>query len=393
LSRTLGRLPSTLDANPWAARVAARRAAGGTLLDLTISNPTQVGLTLAGPETLSALAHPRAAEDRPDPRGLPSAREAVAAYYGARGTPVDASAIVLTSGTSESYAHLFRLLADPGDVVVVPAPGYPLIEPIARLEGLDVASYRLRWDGAWHLDLGSLDQALDEAGARARALVVIEPHHPTGSCLSPQDRDALESRLVARGVALISDEVFADFPWPPRVEGFTGWLGTRRVPTFVLGGLSKCCGLPQMKLGWIALAGPPEVLIASLERLEWIADLFLTVGGPVQHALPSLLDRRGSFQERVRERLRANRASLSAFMSAHPEVESLGGEGGWSVVLRLPSAMVDDWALALLERDVIVHPGHFYDLEHEGAIVLSLIPTTKTFVAGIQGIGEVLSAF
>lgn len=392
MSRALRRFPPTLEANPWARRVTTRRAAGDALIDLTVSNPTRVGLTLASTETLQTLTDPKGFDDRPEPRGLSGAREAVASYYADRGTRVDRDAIVLTSGTSESYAHLFRLLAEPRDVVLVPSPGYPLIEPIAQLEGLEVHHYRLAWDGAWHLDLGALDKALEMAGARAKAVVVIEPNHPTGTCLSSEEREALEARLESRGLALISDEVFADFPWPPRREGFAGWLGDRRVPTFVLGGLSKCCGLPQLKLGWIALAGPRAHVAPLLDRLEWIADLFLTVNAPAQHALPSLLEGRAPYQSRVRERLAVNLAALADFARQHPEAATLGGEGGWSVVIRLPSAPVNDWALALLERDVIVHPGHFYDLEQDGAIVVSLIPEPATFKAGIQRIAEILSA-
>jgi aspartate/methionine/tyrosine aminotransferase len=386
------RLPPSLESNPWAERLAALRAAGHELVDLTVANPTRAGLTLASPETLAALTDARAAEDRPDPRGLPRAREAVAGYLGARGTRVDPGHVVLTSGTSESYAHLFRLLADPGDVVLAPAPSYPLIEPIARLEGLEVVWYRLGWDGAWHLDLGALDRALDDVGERARALVTIEPNHPTGTCLASEERLALEDRLAARGLSLIADEVFGDFPCPPRSEPFAGWLGARRVPTFVLGGLSKTCGLPQLKLGWIAAAGPEPETGARLEGLEWIADLFLTVSAPVQHAAAALLAARGPYQERVRARLAANLGALAEFVRAHPEASTRAGEGGWTAIVDLPAAREDDWSLALLERSVVVHPSHFYDLDSRGAIVLSLIPDPERFRAGLERIGAALAS-
>ena len=369
--------------------MADRRAAGHVLLDLTASNPTRVGLSGATPELLMKLADPQGVEDRPDPRGLASAREAVAAYYAARGTPIDAADAVLTTGTSESYAHLFRLLTDPGDAVLVPSPSYPLVEPIAELEGVEAIRYRLAWDGAWHLDLASLDQALQVAGARARVAVVIEPNHPTGTCLTMPEREALERRLEERGMALISDEVFADFPWPPRTEPFPGWLGPRRVPTFVLGGLSKCCGMPQLKLGWIIHSGPDSA--RWLEGLEWIADLFLSVATPVQLALPALLEARHSYQARVRERLATNLATLAEFVGGRPETSVLTGEGGWGAVLRLPARELD-WSLALLERDVIVHPGHFYELESEGCVVVSLICEVATLRAGLGRVAEALTA-
>jgi alanine-synthesizing transaminase len=391
LSAAARRLPS-FESNPWAERIEALRAAGRDLVDLTLANPTRAGLTQADPETLEALTDARAAEDRPDPRGLPRARAAIAAYLAERGTPIEAERLVLTSGTSESYAHLFRLLGDPGDVVLAPAPSYPLIEPIARLEGLEVVWYRLGWDGAWHLDLGALDRALAEAGARARALVTIEPSHPTGACLDREEQAALEERLAARGIALIADEVFGDFPWPPRREPFTGWLGARRVPTFVLGGLSKCRGLPQMKLGWIAVAGPEPATRDLREGLEWIADLFLSVGAPVQHAAASLLASRGPYQERVRTRLAANLTELDAFVREHPRVSTRPGAGGWAAILDLPAAREEDWSLALLECSVIVHPGHFYDLEARGTVVLSLIPERARFREGLERIGAGLAA-
>jgi hypothetical protein len=385
------RLPSSLATNPWADRIAQRRAQGRELIDLTVSNPTLVGLSAATPEILQTLADPRAAVDRPDPRGLASAREAVASSYAPRGVTIDPDQVVLTTGTSESYAHLFRLLTNPGDVVLIPAPSYPLIEPIARLEGLEVVSYRLAWDGAWHLDLGALDGALDQAGERARALVTIEPNHPTGTCLSATEREALEARLEARALALISDEVFAEFPWAPRTASFESWLGPRRVPTFALGGLSKSCGLPQLKLGWIAASGPDATAGPLLEGLEHIADLFLTVGAPVQHALPSLIQGRAAYQARVRARIEENRQALAAFTREHREAATLDGQGGWTSILRLPDALVDDWSLVLLERDVVVHPGHFYDLEPRGAVVVSLIPDAAAFRAGLGRIGEVLA--
>ena len=382
-------IPRGVAPNAWAARIAERRAAGCPLLDLTIANPTRVGLSGASQEVLAALDDRAAREDHPDPRGLPRARAAVSAYYRERGTPVDADAIVLTTGTSESYAHLFRLLADPGEAVLVPTPSYPLVEPIARLESLEVVPYRLAWDGAWHLDVASLDEALARAGDRARAVIVVEPNHPTGTCLSASEREALETRLEARGLALISDEVFGDFPWPPRAAVFPGWLGERRAPTFVLGGLSKACGLPQLKVGWVALAGPGRA--ATIEGLEWIADLFLTVSGPAQHALPHWLAGRAAYQRRVRERIARNRESLTRFVARHPEASLLGGEGGWAQVLRLP-ARDSDPSLALLERDVIVHPGHFYELDREGCVVLSLIVEIATMEHGLARIAESLTA-
>lgn len=386
------RLPETLEPNAWSRRLAERRAAEAPLLDLTETNPTRVGL--GGEDAwLQALADPRAARYDPNPRGLSSARAAVAAYYAARGAEVGVGPedIVLTSGTSESYAHLFRLLADPGDAVLVPAPSYPLFEPIAALEGVRVATYRLAYDGAWHLDLASAEAAFERAGT-IRAAVVVQPNHPTGSCLGAEEVAALEGLCERHGAALISDQVFSDFPRPPRGAPLPTLLGARRVPTFVLGGLSKCCGLPQLKLGWIAAAGPEPARRELLSGLEWIADLFLSVGTPVQVALPRLLEVRHEFQARVRERIASNLAALAELALARPEVGVLPADGGWAAILRLPARRTgEEWALALLDRDVVAHPGHFYDLEGEAHLVLSLMPEPGVLRRGLERLADLLT--
>ena len=384
------RLPDSLEPNEWARGVASARAAGRALVDLTETNPTHVGLAQWTPELQRALAHARAQRYEPDARGDLAARDAIARYHAERGAATTPENVVLTSGASESYAHLFRLLADPGDVVLVPAPSYPLFEPIAALESVRLESYRIAWDGAWHLDLGSVDAALAAAGKRARALIVVEPNHPTGSSLAVSERDALEERLAARGMALVSDEVFADFPWPPRQEALTGLLGERRVPTFVLGGISKCCGLPQLKLGWIVVAGPDRTRGTLIAGLEWIGDLFLSVGTPTQLALPELLATRHAYQEQVRQRLAANLDALEQWRRARPEIDWLRGSAGWSAVLRLPAPRAAAWEHARLDRDVIVHPGHFYGIEASDTLVLSLIPEVTVFRAGLARIGGVL---
>src|SRR5438132_7773028 len=211
------RIPPALEPNAWTRRLGERRAAGADLLDLTEMNPTRLGLTdgAAAARCLQrTLDDPRAGGYEPEPRGMLSAREAVASYYAARGTPVGADHIVLTSGTSESYAHLFRLLADPGDTVLVPSPSYPLFEPIASVTGLKVASYRLAYDGAWHLDVDSLEAAFRGAASPVRAVVMVQPNHPTGSWLEAAEVLALEERCSEDGAASVADEGFLDFAWP-----------------------------------------------------------------------------------------------------------------------------------------------------------------------------------
>lgn len=383
------RLPRDELPNAWSRALDAARAAGTLRSDLTESNTTRVGLSGLTAGALEALADPRAGVYAPDPRGIETARAAVCGYYADRGVALSPDNVVLTAGTSEAYAHLFRMLADAGEKVLIPAPGYPLFEPLAALESVRLERYRLAWDGRWHLDLGSLERVI----ADARAMILVQPGHPTGTCLSPEDLAAAEALCERHGVALISDEVFGDFCWGGAHATLPSLLDApRRVPTFVLSGLSKSCGLPQLKLGWIALAGPQGARAEARRGLEWISDLFLTVATPVQLALPRLLTERHAFQGRMRERLAVNRVRLRAGIARRTELDLIAAEGGWVAVLRVPERRSEEnWALELLRRGVAVHPGHFYDLEGGCFLVLSLIVEPEVFDRGMDGI-EALAA-
>ena len=388
------RVPHAPAPNAWARLLDQRRHAGASLIDLTESNPTRVGLSGAGGAELAALADLRGARYEPDPRGSRAAREAVAALYAERGIEVTPDRVVLVASTSEAYAHLFRLLADPGEEVLAPRPSYPLFEPLAAAEGVEIRPYRLAHDGRWHLDAHGLERAF---GPRTRAAIVVQPNHPTGSCLDPAEVALLESLCERHAAGLISDEVFGDHAWPaaggvvPEPRALPSLIGPRRVPTFALGGLSKTCGMPQLKLGWIVLAGPREACEHALAGLEWIADLFLSVSTPVELALPRLLAARHGFQARVRERLRANLAALDDCARRRPELSRLHAVGGWSATLRLPARRdEEEWALELLRRDVIVHPGHFYDFESGPHLVLSLIVEPEVFARGLERLEALL---
>ena len=380
------RVPHDLEPNAWARLLEERRAEGAALLDLTETNPTCVGLGGAGPAELAALARAEGTRYEPDPRGRPAAREAVAGYYLERGAAVPPGDIVLTASTSESYTHLFRLLADPGGGFLVPSPSYPLFEPLAALEGVSLRPYRLAYDGAWHLDAQSLEEAFADD---VRGAVVVQPNHPTGSCLDESERVLLETLCERHGAAIIADEVFLDFPRPGRGAPPESLAGEARVPTFVLSGLSKVCGMPQLKLGWIVVGGSGAAREEALRGLEWIADLFLSVSTPVQVALPELLAAGAAFRRRARERSAANLARLDGLVTRRPELGVLAAQGGWAAVLRVPRLhSEEEWALGLLARDVVVHPGHFYDFSGEGYLVLSLLPESERFAAGLARIEE-----
>lgn len=386
------RIPELGRPNAWSRALAESRAAGRPLADLTVSDAVRAGLGGLDDAGRAALASAPVLAHEPDPRGAPRARAAIAAELAGEGAAVDPADLVLTASTSESYAHLFRALCDPGDVVLAPCPGYPLFEPLARLEGVRLDHWRLAWDGRWHLDEGALDAAFAAHHGRVRALLVVQPNPPGGSCLDAAEREAVVARCAEHGCVLVSDEVFRPFPRPGRGP-LAGFLGESRVPTVVLDGLSKRCGMPQLKLAWMALSGPEAARAELAGALEWCADLFLSVGTPVQAALPSLLAAGPAYRARLAVRLAENLGALERFAAAHPEIDVLPADGGWHAVVRLPARHASEaWALVLLARGVIVHPGNFYDLEGVSAVVVSLLPSPATFAGGLPAIADALAA-
>lgn len=388
---TSSRVPRSHEPNAWSLALSARRDAGLPVLDLTETDPVRAGVSDLD-AAHAALSAARIDGFRPDARGLPAARESIAAMYAARGVSIAPDDLVLTSGTSESYAHLLRLLCDPGDDVLVPAPGYPLLEPLAALEAVELRRYRLGWDGGWHLDLAALDRA---RSPRTRAVVLVQPNHPTGTFADAAEREALDAWCARHRIALVSDEVFGDCLWdrPAEPSGPEPSLlaAPRRAPVFVLHGLSKLCGLPHLKLGWIARAGAAATDPELTRGLEWIADTFLSVGAPVQAALPALLEMRHAFRTRVLERVARHRARLDRAAARAPSLSVLPARGGWSAMLRLPDAFSDEaWAMRLLELGVAVHPGHFYDVERPTTVVASLIAPPQAFDEAATRLEELL---
>jgi alanine-synthesizing transaminase len=367
--------------NRLAERVAARRATGARLLDLTESNPTRAGLA-PPPDILALLAAPAALRYEPEPFGLRTAREAVAADFARRGAPVAADRIVLSASTSEAYAFLFKLLSDPGDEVLVPGPGYPLFEFLATLESVAARSYPCAHDGEWHLDLAALRST---AGPRARAVVAVSPGNPTGAFLKATELDGLLSLCAERDMALVCDEVFADFSFRDDPRRAAGVLGDGPALVFSLGGLSKSCGLPQLKLAWTAVGGEERLVRDALERLEVVADTYLSVGTPVQVAVPGLLARREELQAPIRDRVRHNLGALRAALPPGGAVTLLEPEGGWSAVLRVPATEPEEDRVGRLveERGVLVHPGYFFDFPREAYLVLSLLTPPDTFAEGL----------
>jgi alanine-synthesizing transaminase len=356
----------------------AARQCAGELLDLTESNPTRVGLAYPEQSILSAIASPLALLYEPRPFGLPAARDAVAAHLG-----VAPDRIVLTASSSEAYAWLLKLLCDPGDNVLVPRPSYPLFDDLARVECVDLHAYGLLYDGLWHVDPGSMCDAI---GARTRAIFIVSPNNPTGSCLRRTELQAIEQMARRHDLALVCDEVFAEYVWQDRPDRVKCLAAESGVLSFSLGGLSKSACLPQMKLGWIAIGGPPHEAQQALDRLEMIADTFLSVGTPVQHAAARLIASRGAVRDALCARIQANLDLLHAAMPASSAVTVLQVDAGWYAVLRVPSVMTDEqWAVALMQADgVLVHPGSFFGFDGEGYLVVSLIPQQDVFSEAIR---------
>jgi alanine-synthesizing transaminase len=375
-----------LAANQLAARLEALRRRGTPLLDLSESNPTRCGLAWPAHELAAALEHPDLGTYEPDPRGLARGREAVAAYLATHGAHVGPDDVLLTASTSEGYMLLLKLLCDPGDEVLVPAPSYPLLDVLCQLECVRLVRYPLRHDGTWHVDLPALVGSITE---RTRAIVVVSPSNPTGALLSAAELEALGELCAARGVALVGDEVFAD----TAVAETVSVASSRRCLAFQLSGVSKICGLPQVKVAWIAVTGPEGEASSALERLEMIADAYLSVSGPAQLALPVLLGRRERFLAELRARLALNEATLARAAAGAP-FDLLRRSGGWSAVVRIGETLDEEQVcLDLLDQGVVVQPGFFYDFERPGYLVVSLLPAPAAFGEGTARLSARLTSW
>ncbi len=347
--------------------------------------PDALRVRLRSVATLGARGPTRPCLD-PDPKGLRAAREAVCGYYRQRGAEADPEHVILTASTSEGYSFIFRLLCEPGDEVLVPAPSYPLFEFLASIQDVKLVSYPLLYDHGWQIDLHSLAAAVT---SRTRAILVVHPNNPTGSFVKPAEMDLFDALCRERELALVADEVFLDYAHDGAAR--PSFASPRQALTFTLSGISKICALPQMKLAWIVAGGAPELAREALARLEVIADTCLSVSTPVQLALPEFLAQRDEIQRQVKERVAANLAELDRQLAAQKSVRRLEVEGGWYAVLRVPVTRSDEeLAIALLdEQSVVVHPGHFYDFPGEGYLVVSLITPAEIFAPGI---GRVLAA-
>jgi alanine-synthesizing transaminase len=376
------RIAADLRPNRLAQALETRRRTGLPVIDLTGSNPTRAGLEYPR-DLLAPLANAGGLRYAPQPFGLIEARRAAAAEYGRRGIPVDAARIVLTASTSEAYSFLFKLLASPGDEVIVPRPSYPLFEALTALDGLVSRPYDLESHGTWSIDFASVERSV---GPKSRALLVVSPNNPTGSFISPDELERLASLCAPLGVALIADEVFADYELEAGAAGRAACpLARRDVLVFGLGGVSKSIGLPQVKLGWIAVAGPDAIVSEALGRLELVCDTYLSVSTPVQLAAAGLLDRGEAIRRQIAARIAANYRCLTALSASAPSCRVLKASGGWYAVVQVPTLRSEEeLVLDLLTRDgVLVHPGYFFDFPSESYLIVSLLTPEEPFATGV----------
>ena len=363
-------------------------AGGSRVLDLTLSNPTRAGLRYDDQRILQSLASPQAMDYDPQPKGLPSARAAVAAYYQTQHAAlVGPERLILTTSTSEGYSFVFRLLCNPADELLVPKPSYPLFEFLADLQDVTLAPYPLLYDHGWQIDFPSLQKAVT---SRTRGVVVVHPNNPTGSFVHPDELDLLNEFCREHELALIADEVFLDYAHD-RMAGKSLAIN-QDVLTFTLSGVSKISALPQMKLAWIVTSGPAQAVEAAQERLEIIADTYLSMNAPIQWATQALLDQRMNIQQQLLDRILANVAELDRQLAEQKTCQRLHVEGGWYAVLRVPVTQTDEELVVdlLRRKSVLIHPGHFYDFPNDGYLVLSLITPPDDFRKGIQRLLEIL---
>lgn len=377
-----------LEENAYTQALRRHKQSGKSVLDLTASNPTTCGFQYDEVAILAALHTKEALQHEPEPKGLASARAAVLEYYKQKNpaTYLNPDRLILTTGTSEAYSFLFRLLCEPGDEIAIAQPSYPLFDFLATIQDVKISPFRLVYDHGWQIDFEGLQKAIS---ARTRAILLVHPNNPTGNFIGAEEAEKLQSICRERNLALVVDEVFLDYeirPGNSRRKRHGSFISSNHALTFVLSGLSKIVALPQMKVGWIAASGPDALVRDAMARLEIISDTYLSLGAPIQLALPALLSQRENMQRQLLDRIAANLAQLDEKLAGPKLVSRLEIEGGWYAVLRVPAVQSDEeLSIRLLEEhSVLVQPGHFYEFAGEGYLVVSLLTPSDQFGEGIR---------
>jgi alanine-synthesizing transaminase len=383
------RVPPDLTPNRLSTALAQLTRERRSVVDLTLSNPTRAGVHYP-PDLLSSLGHSRGLSYRPEALGLADARRAVSADYARRAVAVPPERIALTASTSEAYTILFKVFCDAGDEVLVPRPSYPLFEHLARLDAVTAVPYDLEYQGRWNVDIASIERSLSD---RTRVLLAVSPNNPTGSYLTREELAAIVSRCAPRQIAVIVDEVFADYELEPGAACTAGQpLQQTDGLAFSLGGLSKSIGLPQVKLGWIAAGGPDRLVSEALSRVEFVCDTYLSVSTPVQAAAAELLHAGAPVRADIQSRIVKNYQTLRMLVAAAPACQVLAAQGGWYGLVQVPSFSAEEDLVVdlVINEGVLVHPGYFFDFPRESFLVVSLLAPEPDFA---DGIGRMLRHF
>lgn len=358
---------------------------GESIIDLTESNPTKVGLNYSCEKTLKPLYNIKNLEYSPDPKGLLDARESICKFYEKNGVFLEPENLLLTSGSSDAYNYIFRLITNPGDEILVSAPSYPLLSYLSQLNDINLKYYKLIYDGEWHIDFDSVKKSLSP---RTRIFVCINPNNPTGSYIKRDEYEQISEIALQNNLVIISDEVFWDYNIISDMSSIISFSNCHDVPTFTLNGISKLLALPQMKLGWIVINGPASFRLSAMNRLELISDTFLNVNIPSQNALSKWFETMQNVFNELSERIRKNYDYLLNNINTNIPLQLFNVEGGWNAILRLPNIYKDEeWVEIFLKKSgVYVHPGYFYDFEYESCIVLSLIINPSKFQEGVNNL-------
>jgi aspartate/methionine/tyrosine aminotransferase len=356
---------------------------GAKIFDLTQSNPTQAGI-IYPQKLLSALNDTHGLIYQPESFGLLPTRQAIEAYYAKAGYVVNSQQILLTSSTSESYSFLMRLLINPYEKVLIPRPSYPLFSYLLDINDVAYDYYGIDQQGA--IDREGLLKLLDPT---VKAIMVVSPNNPTGQGISISDKQWLLELIHQKGMALIVDEVFADYAWGS--ECFERFVDSQQGLVFVLNGLSKVVALPQMKLGWMVVCGDDALVKPAMQRLEIIADTYLSVNTPVQWAAIEWLKNKDAIQNEIKKRVARNLAYVDAHLPV--AIRRVQAQGGWYVMLKIQQHLQDeDVALQLLtQQQVIVYPGYFFDMPDEQTLVVSLLTEEAIFQEGIRRLCQGIS--
>ncbi len=372
------RLEFDLRPNELAALLSRKNKEGIDVIDMTLSNPTRAGFNYPFDQISDAFAAASYAVYSPQPRGTPEARDAVCKYYETRGQKVSPEDVIITASTSEAYSFLFRLLADPGERIVVPGPGYPLFDYLLHLDGLHPVSCRMRYNFGWWYDFNPA--VFDES---VKAVIIVSPSNPAGNYIHLDEWAEIVGLCARKGIALICDEVFHEFSHAGAEPG-ADLVEETEALSFVLNGFSKTAGLPQVKMSWIVVRGPEQLKQTALQKLEFISDTFLSPSTAVQGAAGAIFRLAPAIRSQIQLRTSSNLAYLEKTVRDSP-VDCLRTEGGWAAIIRLPGIMgCEEWSVHLLDKyHILTHPGSFYGLEGGSFLVLSLLSEKESFQEGV----------